>query len=413
MSRRECRVAPQNGPKRRLGGTEINDIDILDCSEGLLNCSFRSKNAALASVAPAAPIGLEIACRCDGAHIMLSLTLGGKGMPGPAAARHPSNVGNCVLVVALVFGALGCLAARAQAPEWPTRPVRIIVPYGPGGIGDLLVRLTTERLAKTFGQTFVLENRPGGGGVLGVEYAARSPNDGYTLAQAGGAQFSVVPLMQKLNYDPLKDLTPVSIIAANGMALAVNVDLPVHSVGEFLEYAKNNPGKLNYGTGGVGTSSHLVPAAFAARAGLDMVAIPYQSTPASVLAVLNGTVQVFFGNIPDILETYRSGRVRLLALSNATRIPQFPDIPTIAETVPGFVMTGWNGYFAPAGTPEKIIRRLSQAVGEICRDPDVIKTMTGLGLEAVGNSPEDVAETIRRELPVYEAAVTVAGLRRK
>ena len=344
---------------------------------------------------------------------MLGLTSGDKEMPGPAVARHPSYGGYCVLAVALVLGALGCLAARAQAPEWPTRPVRIIVPYGPGGIGDLLVRLTTERLAKTFGQAFVLENRPGGGGVLGVESAARSLNDGYTLVQAGGAQFSVIPLMQKLNYDPVKDLTPISIIAANGMALAVNVDLPVRSVAEFLEYTRNNPGKLNYGTGGVGTSSHLVPAAFAARAGLDMVAIPYQSTPASVLAVLNGTVQVFFGNIPDILETYRSGRVRLLALSNATRIPQFPDIPTIAETVPGFVMTGWNGYFAPTGTPEKIIRRLSQAVAEICRDPDVIKTMTGLGLEAVGNSPEAVAETIRQELPVYEAAVTVAGLRRK
>jgi tripartite-type tricarboxylate transporter receptor subunit TctC len=344
---------------------------------------------------------------------MVSLPSGGKGMPGPAAARHPSNVGYCILAVALVLGALGCLTARAEAQEWPTRPVRIIVPYGPGGIGDLLVRLTTDRLAKTFGQPFILENRPGGGGVLGVEYAARSLNDGYTLVQAGGAQFSVIPLMQKLNYDPLKDLTPVSIIAANGMALAVNVDLPVHSVREFLEYAKNNPGKLNYGTGGVGTSSHLVPAAFAARAGLDMVAIPYQSTPASVLAVLNGTVQVFFGNIPDILETYRSGRVRLIALSNATRIPQFPDIPTIAETVPGFVMTGWNGYFAPAGTPQKIVRGLSRAVAEICRDPDVVKTMTGLGLEAVGSTPEQVADTIRQELPVYEAAVMAAGLRRK
>ena len=171
-------------------------------------------------------------------------------------------------ILALLVVALGSFAAAAQerAQDWPTRPVRVIVPYGPGGIGDLLVRLTTDRLAKMFGQPFVLENRPGGGGVVGLEYAAHAANDGYTLAQAGGSQFSVVPLMQKLNYDPVRDLTPIGIIAVNGMALAVRADLPVRSVAEFIAYAKANPGKLNYGTGDVGTSSHLVPAAFAAPA---------------------------------------------------------------------------------------------------------------------------------------------------
>jgi tripartite-type tricarboxylate transporter receptor subunit TctC len=352
-----------------------------------------------------------------------------------SARRHPSSFVPAfsfalvlAVVLALVLALLAWSSQGAKAQDWkaqgwkaqdwknqvwPTRPVRIIVPYGPGGIADLLVRLTTDRLAKIFGQPFVLENRPGGGGVVGVEYAAHSPNDGYTLAQAGGAQFSVVPLLQKLNYDPLKDLAPISIIAVNGMALAVNVDLPVHSVAQFIAYAKAHPGQLNYGTGGVGTSSHLVPAAFAARAGLEMVAIPYQSTPASILALVAGTVQVFFGNIPDIVESVHTGRVRLLALSNARRIPQFPDVPTVAETVAGFVMTGWNGYFAPAGTPPSIIARMSQAVAAICREPDVIKTMDKLSLEPVGNTPDEVADIIRQELPIYEAAVTAAGLRRK
>jgi tripartite-type tricarboxylate transporter receptor subunit TctC len=317
------------------------------------------------------------------------------------------------VVLALILTLLAWFSLGAKAQDWPSRPVRIIVPYGPGGIADLLVRLTTERLAKIFGQPFVLENHPGGGGVVGVEYAARAPNDGYTLAQAGGAQFSVVPLLQKLNYDPLKDLTPIGIIAVNGMALAVNVDLPIRSVAEFIDYAKANPGRLNYGTGGVGTSSHLVPAAFAARTGIEMVAVPYQSTPASILALLAGTVQVFFGNIPDIVESVHAGRVRLLALSNAGRIPQFPDVPAVAETVPGFVMTGWNGYFAPAGTPKSIIARMSQAVAAICREPEVIKTMDKLSLEPVGSTPDEVAEIIRQELPIYAAAVTAAGLRRK
>ncbi len=323
-----------------------------------------------------------------------------------------SSLSRLLCSFALV-GILGCWSVAANAQEWPTRTVRIIVPYGPGGIGDLLVRLTTDRLTKVFGQPFVLENRPGGGGVVGMESAARSPNDGYTLAQAGGSQFSVVPLMQKLNYDPLKDLTPISIIAVNSMALAVNNDLPVRSVKEFIDYAKANPGKLNYGTGGVGTSSHLVPAAFAARAGIDMVAIPYQSTPASIVGVVSGAVHVFFGNVPDIGESVRGGRVRLLGLSNAKRVPQFPDVPTIAETVPGFVMTGWNGYFAPAGTPQSIIQRLSQAITAICREPEVVKTLTNLGLEPVGNTPEEVAEIIRQELPVYAEAVTAVGLRRR
>ncbi len=318
-------------------------------------------------------------------------------------------------VLAPVLLAFGPVLATAQEPghDWPTRPVRVIVPYGPGGIADLLVRLTTERLAKIFGQSFVLENRPGGGGVVGLEFAAHAANDGYTLAEAGSSQFSVVPLMQKVNYDPVKDLTPISMIAVNGMALAVNADLPVRSVAEFIAYAKANPGKLNYGTGGVGTNSHLVPAAFAARTGIDIVAIPYQSTPASILALIADTVQVFFGNIPDIVESVRGGQVRLLALSNAKRIPQFPDTPTVAETVPGFVMTGWNGYFAPAGTPRSIIRRMSAAMATVCRDPEVVNTMNRLSLEPVGDTPEELAEVIRQELPVYAAAVEAAGLRRK
>jgi len=268
-------------------------------------------------------------------------------------------------------------------------------------------------MSEIFGQPFVLENRPGGGGVLGLDTAVHSPNDGYTLLEAGGTQFSVIPLMQKLSYDPVRDLAPISIIGENGMALAVNVDLPIHSVQEFIDYAKANPGKLNYGTGGAGTSSHLVPAAFAARTGIDMVAVPYQSTPASILAVVSGSIQVFFGNISDIVETAGAGRVRLLALSNATRIAQFPDVPTIAETVQGFVMTGWNGYFAPAGTPAPVIERLSEAIAEICREPAIVEKLHKLSIEPVGNTPAEVAEVIRRELPIYAAAAEAAGLRAK
>ncbi len=309
-----------------------------------------------------------------------------------------------------LLGVLAAWTAAAHADEWPTRPVHIIVPYGAGGIATLLARLTIDPLTQKFGQPFVLENRPGGGGVVGVESAAHAANDGYTLLVSGGSQFSVVPLMQKLNYDPLKDLAPISIIASNGMALAVNKDLPIHSVRELIDYAKANPGKLNYGTAGVGTSSHLVPAAFAARTGIDLVAVHYQSTPQSVLDVIAGTVQIFFGNVSDIVAAANSGSVRLLAVSNAERIPQFPDVPTVAETVPGFVMTAWNGYFAPSGTAQSIIDRMAAAVAEICRDPEVVAKLDKLSLEPLGNTPAEVAETIRQELPVYAAAAQAAGL---
>ncbi len=182
--------------------------------------------------------------------------------------------------------------------------------------------------------------------------------DGYTLYHAGGAEFSVVPLMQKLSYDPLKDLTPISMTAINGMALAVNRDLPIHSLQRIHRLCAGQPGKINYGSVGHGSSSDLTPAAFAAREGLKLVDVPYTATPPSILAVISGTIQLFFGNVSDIVGSVRSGEVRLLAVSTAKRLPQFPDVPTVSETVPGFVMTGWNGYFAPAGTPRPIIERL-------------------------------------------------------
>ena len=228
----------------------------------------------------------------------------------------------------------------ATAQDWPTHPVKIVVPNGPGGVSDTLARLTSARLAKMFGQPFVIDNRGGAGGIIGTEFAARSPNDGYTLYFGGGAQFTVNPLTKKLTFDPLKDLTPISMVSINGMALVVHPDLPVRSVREFIDYVKANPGKVNYGVAGLGQSSHLAPSAFAAREGLDMVVVPYQSTPPALMGLVSGTVQVFFGNISDVMELVQSGKGRMLALSTEKRVPRFPDIPTVSETVPGFVMTG-------------------------------------------------------------------------
>lgn len=313
----------------------------------------------------------------------------------------------------LLAAALGAGVTIAHAQEWPTHPVKVVVPYGPGGIADVFGRITADRLSKVFGKPFIVESRGGAGGAIGTEYAVRSPSDGYTLYFAGGGQFSVVPLMQKLSYDPIKDLTPVSMVTLNGMAFVVNNDLPVYSIREFIDYARANPGKINYGATGLGASSHLAPAAFAARERLDMVVVPYTSTPPSIVALLNGTIQLFFGNVSDILGSVQGGKVRLLAISTEKRLPQFPDIPTVAETVPNFVMTGWNGYFAPAGTPRPIVDRLAQAIAAVCRDPEVIKLMSELSVDAIGSTPEELAAAIAADLPIYRAAVEAAGLMRQ
>jgi tripartite-type tricarboxylate transporter receptor subunit TctC len=301
---------------------------------------------------------------------------------------------HALICVALSFGS-------AAAQDWPTRPVKVVVPNGPGGVSDTLARLTSKRLAKMFGQPFVIDNRGGAGGIIGTEFAARSPNDGYTLYFGGGAQFTVNPLTKKLTFDPLKDLTPISMLSINGMALVVHPDLPVRSVREFIDYVKANPGKVNYGVAGLGQSSHLAPAAFAARAGLDMVVVPYQSTPPALMGLLSGTVQVFFGNVSDVMELVQSGKGRLLALSTEKRVPQFPDIPTVSETVAGFVMTGWIGYFAPTGTPRPIIDQLNAALRQTLADARVQDAFAnaGMGLyPADQETPEIATAMLKSEI---------------
>ena len=299
---------------------------------------------------------------------------------------------------------------RAMAQAWPARTVKIVVPYGPGGISDVLARITADRLDTMFSQRFIVETHPGASGAIGTEYVVRSPADGYTLYHAGGAEFSVVPLMQKLNYDPVKELTPISMTAVNGMAFAVNRDLPVHTLAEFIAYARANPGKINYSSVGRGSSSDLSPAAFAAREGLKLVGVPYTAAPPAILALVTGTIQLFFGNVSDVVGSVRSGEVRLLAVSTPKRMPQFPNVPTVSETVPGFVMVAWNGYFAPTGTPPPIIDRLSKALAVICAEPDIEQKMANLSLDATSSTPEGLAAAIQTDLPVYRKAAEAAGI---
>jgi tripartite-type tricarboxylate transporter receptor subunit TctC len=302
--------------------------------------------------------------------------------------------------------------AAANAQDWPSRPVKVIVPYGPGGITDIIARLVADRWAKAFGQPFVVENRGGAGGAIGTEAAARSPKDGYTVYLAGGSPLTVVPQMQKVSYDPVKDLAPVGMIAYNPMAFTVHPDLPVHSLADFISYVKARPGQINYCVGGIGSSSQLAPALLASRLGLDMLAVPYQSMPPAIAALLAGTVQMFFGNLTDVIEQVRSKKLRLLALSSEKRSAAFPDIPTIAETVPGFTLVGWHGVFVPSRTPQPIVERFSNAIAAMRRDAEFVGTLGNLGIETVNDTPEALAKVVQSDIVLYKAALEAAGLRR-
>jgi tripartite-type tricarboxylate transporter receptor subunit TctC len=311
----------------------------------------------------------------------------------------------------LLLSALLLLAAPAFAQDWPTRPIKVIVPYGPGGVSDTMARLTADRLSKVLDQAVVIDNKPGAGGSIGTEAAVRSPNDGYTLYFASASQLTVVPLTQKLKFDPIAGLTPISIVGENPMAVAVHPSFPAKSIKELVDYARANPGKVDYATAGLGTNSHLTGAAFAARLALQLVPVPYKSATPAVTGLLAGEVPLYFGNTSDTLAHAKAGTVRLLAVTTPQRLPQFPEIPTVAETVPGFSWVSFNALFAPAGTPKPIVDKLAGLVAEICQDPDFVQRLAALGVDAKAATPDETASAVQEDLQRSALAVDAAGIR--
>jgi len=299
------------------------------------------------------------------------------------------------------------------AQQWPARTVRIIVPYGAGGVTDTMARVTADRLGKIFNQSFVVENKPGAGGAIGVDYVVHAPQDGYTLLFVGSTLFTVLPIAQNVNYVPLKDLVPVSITGTNGMILVVAKDAPYSSLSEFIAYARSHPGKLTYSSGGTATNNHLSTAYLAGKEGLDMVHVPFTGGQAALTAVLSKTVDMHFGNSSDLIGPVKSGSVKALAVSTRERMPQLPDVPTVAETIPGFEYIAWNGFAATGGVPKEITSRLAEALRTVARDPGILKTFDNLGIQSVGTTPEEAANSIRKDMPIYAQIVDMAGVRRK
>lgn len=299
---------------------------------------------------------------------------------------------------AAIAGALLPLAARAQAPEWPSRPVRFIVPYPPGGPTDIMGRIIAQAVQGPLGQPFVVENRAGANGLIGSEQAARAAPDGSTFLVNASAHVIVPHLTPNMPIDVLADFAPVTNMAAVPLWLVVNPALPVRSVADFIAYARANPGRISYASSSSGGATHLAGELFKQLTGTDMVHVPYRGSGPAVQDLIAGNVQAMFDSVPSSAASARDGRLRALAVTTRNRIAPFPDLPTIAEAgVPGYEISTWYGIWAPARTPPAIIARMQQAVATAARNPEIRARFDALGADPVADSPEDYARFVRAE----------------
>lgn len=291
------------------------------------------------------------------------------------------------------------IAAPAFAQVYPAKPIRLIVPFAAGGGNDNVARLVGKRLADSLGQPVVVDNRPGAGGAVGAELAAKAPPDGYTLFLGGVGSHAINPnLHPKLAYDPIRDFAPVELLAKAPLILVVHPSVPVHNIAEFIAYARANPGRLNYASNGNGSSSQLAAVMFDSMAGIDMVHVPYKGLAPALADLLSGQVQLMFSSVVAILPHIKAGKLRGLAVTGAKRLASLPELPTIAEAgLPGYEASSWYGILAPAGTPRDIVAKLNAELAKALDQPEVRASLIAEGAEPAGGSPEQFAAHIRTE----------------
>ncbi len=311
-----------------------------------------------------------------------------------------------------LFFLAGLFTAVAHAQTWPQKPVKVIVPFPPGGVTDSVARITADWLTPRLGQAVVAENRPGASGAIAAEFVARAEPDGYTLFSAATPQLAVVPHVQKISYDPLKDFAPISIVGTNPFALGCNEKLPARSLGEFVAYVKERQGQLSFASAGTGSVGHLTMSLFLARAGLKMEAVLYKGGGPAMADVLAGHVPCYFGNLNEIIPHAGGGRIRVLAVSGERRAPQLAGVPTVAEQgYPGFRTVTWNGYVAPAATPRPVIERIAREIAAGCKDAAFVERLNKIGVDAVCGTPAEFSQAIKDDLNTWKEAVQAAGMK--
>ena len=321
-----------------------------------------------------------------------------------------------LLAVALVLAAVQVATAQS-APStssgqgYPNRPIRLIVPYPAGGPTDFVGRTVAQKLSQLLGQQVVVDNRPGAGTVIGSELVARAAPDGYTLLFGTGGGTFLAPLMlPKVPYDPHRDFEPVAMLVMSPQVLVVHPSVAANTVSELIALAKAKPGVLNFASVGTGTSPHLGGELFSSLTGTKIVHVPYKGTSPAMTDLISGQVQMMFTSMPTVLAQVKSGKLRLLGTGGTKRSPAIPNVPTIAETVPGFELVTWYGVFAPARTPEAIIKRLNAAIGKVLADPESRDRMTAQGLEPTPMTPAEVRRYTQEETKRWSRLIKAAGI---
>jgi tripartite-type tricarboxylate transporter receptor subunit TctC len=305
------------------------------------------------------------------------------------------------------------IAGAASAQDFPTKPIRMIVPYAAGGLPDTMTRLIGQRAGEFLGQQIVVENRGGAGGIAGSEAVAKSAADGYTLLVADVGQVAINPyIFSKLPYDPQKDLIPVTLMGTSTLFLCLHPSVPAKTLAELLAYIRANPGQVNYGSSGQGSIHHLATEALKVAFGLNIVHVPYKGTGQAVPALLGGQVAMLYSALPSVESHVKSGKVKIVAQSTLNRSPEAPDIPTVAEMgAPGYDFAPEIGVLAPAGTPGAIVQKLATELAKAVKHPDTVKRFAQLGIDAVGSTPQEYAARIRAANQKFSELVRIAGVK--
>jgi len=316
-----------------------------------------------------------------------------------------------VLRIAAVTLSLLAAAHTAMADDWPSKRLTLVVPFSAGGSTDTVARILANKLATELGQPVVVENKAGASGNIAGDYVAKSAPDGYTLFVGTSTSIANISMFKSIPFDIIKDFTPVSQIVNTPLVLVVNPSFPAGSIAGLVKYAKDNPGKVNYGSGGSGTSQHIGGATFAHLAKVNIVHVPYKGAAPAMTDVMSGTIQMMFAPLIDALPFIKSNRVKPLGLTTPKKAPQLPDVQPIATVLPGYDVATWNAIFTPAKTPPEVVEKLSAAIVKVMKQPDVRKAIEDQGSEPIGSTPEEFKKFVDNEVLVWKNLVQISGAR--
>jgi tripartite-type tricarboxylate transporter receptor subunit TctC len=319
----------------------------------------------------------------------------------------PMKIRHALLLLAL---AAGLPAAYAQTGKWPDKPVRVVVPFAPGGATDVVARIVSPRLSEEFGQQFVVDNRAGAGGAIGAEIVVRANPDGYTI-MSGASSYASNAALYKLPYDPIKGISPVTLITRGPFIIAVHPSVKAFSLKEFIELARAKPGSLTFGSSGTGGVPHLATEHFRQMTNTNMIHVPYKGDAPAIIDLLGGQIQCFFGGLLVLSPHINAGKLRGLAVTSEQRSSVVPDLPAVNELVPGYTAFTWFGMWAPPGTPKEIVARLNQALERILKRPEVQERLRADGMEAAHNTPEEFSRFIANDIAKWNKVVKAGNIK--